>query len=140
MRRYVMVFAMILSFLWVLPVFAQCDKNVKDNAIIHETLEEYFGTSKISGEPNAVVDWCYYDSRDQLFIFSELPCDSDAEAMAMLDKIGLAILKKCRGHQKLGQALSPFEETVLETGFTMSTMRPQGSGPLATYISPSSVP
>ena len=139
-RQCAIAFAIVLVFLWVLPASAQCDKDVNDNGVIQKTLEEYFGTAQVSGKPDAGVDWCYYSSRDQLFFFSTLPCDSDARAMAMLDEIGLAILKKCRAHQKLSRPLSPFEENVLNRGFSVSMMRTRGSGPLATYISPSSVP
>ena len=146
MNRRGVVLAMILLFLWVLPVFAQCDKSVNDNGIIQQTLEEYFGTPKVSGEPDAVVDWCYYGGWEQLFLFLMIPSESEAKAKATMKEIGGAILEKCRTHQKLGKALSPFEESALKRGFTIQMMEKGakgvsgGSHVVCVYISPSSMP
>ena len=136
-------FAILLMLFSFRPVFAQCDKNVSDHKIIQKTLEEYFNTSKVAGEPDAVVDWCYYGGWDQLFLFLMIPCESEAKAKAITEEIGLAILRKCRARRIMGTIPSTFEENVLKRGFTVQMMRkgvPGGSSLLETYINPSTVP
>jgi hypothetical protein len=71
------------------------------------------------------------------------PIDSRAQAEAMMEEVGLAVLKASRLRQSQGLNLSPFEKRALEKGFTvLLTVQggPRTGFPVKVYVSPSSLP
>ncbi|UCF92058.1 MAG: hypothetical protein JSW39_27960 [Desulfobacterales bacterium] len=133
----------VLVMVCVYPVLAQCAKTVQDNGVIQGTLQQYFGTTQVSGEPEAVVDWCYYGGWNQIFLFLMVPCESDTKALSMMKEIGLAILNTCRTNHTSSKNLSPFEALVLEKGITVQMMRkgvPSDNDLLTVYTPPVTQP
>jgi len=124
-------------------VGAECGKSVECREIIELALKNYFGTNLVNGEQDAPVDWCYYGSWREVFLFLSQPQDTLDQVRKIMQKIGEKVIEVVNGRRREGKLLGEFEKMVLSKGLVVRMMvkgmiLPSGS--LAIYVTPRDYP